>query len=196
MKIPRVSIRLSAVLAVLSLAVATALLPAAGLMAKAAPNAQNIAVIDIGKILKNDEKFKQEMADLQAEVVATEKQLQAEAKDLQNLADSTKAIRPRHARLHPPRRANHQRLGRSERPEVAEEQRTRRAAEQDAARVPTAKFKTPSSSFRSNTTSAWSSSTTAARSTPPIRRPFSAAPIARLCSSIRAWISRTIFWPA
>ena len=78
MKTPRISIRLSAVLAVLSLAVGPPCFSAATAMGQGgAPNAQNIAVIDIGKILKNDDKFKQEMSALQAEVVATEKELQA-----------------------------------------------------------------------------------------------------------------------
>jgi len=93
-KIPRVSIRLSAVLAVLSLTGATALLPAHRAMAQGAPNAQNIAVIDIGKILKLDEKFKRQMADLQAEVAATEKQLMDEAKAIQNLAATQKTYAP------------------------------------------------------------------------------------------------------
>lgn len=95
MKIPRVSIRLSAVLAVLSLAGGTAAFLSTKAMGQGgAPNAQNIAVIDIGKILKNDEKFKQEMSALQAEVVATEKELQAQAKDLQNLQIQQKQFAP------------------------------------------------------------------------------------------------------
>lgn len=95
MKIPRVSIRLSAVLAVLSLAGGTAVFLSATAKGQGgAPNAQNIAVIDIGKILKNDEKFKQEMSALQAEVVATEKELQAQAKDLQNLQIQQKQFAP------------------------------------------------------------------------------------------------------
>lgn len=94
MKIPRISIRLSAVLAVLSLTGATALLPAHRAMAQGAPNAQNIAVIDIGKILKLDEKFKRQMADLQAEVAATENQLRADGKVVEGLMQQQKTFAP------------------------------------------------------------------------------------------------------
>jgi Skp family chaperone for outer membrane proteins len=93
-KIPRVSIRLSAVLAVTSLTVATALFLARQAMAQGAPNAQNIAVIDIGKILKADEKFKRQMADLQAEVAATENQLRADAKVVEGLVQQQKTFAP------------------------------------------------------------------------------------------------------
>ena len=91
-KIHRQSIRMSAILAVLSLAAGAAFLSSAKARGQGAPNAQNIAVIDIGKILKNDEKFKQEMKDLQTEVVATEKSMEAEAKELQNLINQQKTI--------------------------------------------------------------------------------------------------------
>jgi len=87
---------LSAVLAVLSLAVMTAAVLTTKAMGQGqgAPNAQNIAVIDVGKILKNDEKFKQEMSALQAEVVATEQELRAQANDLQKLVQQQKGFAP------------------------------------------------------------------------------------------------------
>ncbi|HEX4000827.1 MAG TPA: OmpH family outer membrane protein [Pirellulales bacterium] len=93
MKIHRVLVRISAVLAVASLAGGAALFLAAPARGQGgAPNAQNIAVIDIGKILKNDTKFKQEMSNLQAEVIATEKQLRNEANEIQNLMNQQKTF--------------------------------------------------------------------------------------------------------
>jgi Skp family chaperone for outer membrane proteins len=93
-KIPRVSIRLSAVLAVLSVSAAAAMFPAAPAMAQGAPNAQNIAVIDIGKVVMGVEKYKQEMNSFHAEVVATGKEFQQMKKDLETLQAQQKQLAP------------------------------------------------------------------------------------------------------
>lgn len=92
MKIHRKSIRMSAVLAGLSLAAGAAFLWSAKAQGQGAPNAQNMAVIDIGKILKNDEKFKRDMTELQSEVMATEKTLKNEANEVQNLMNQQKTL--------------------------------------------------------------------------------------------------------
>jgi len=91
-KISRLAFRLSAVVAVTSIVAAAALVLSRSAHGQNTANPQNIAVIDIAKILKNDEKFKQEMQNIQTEIIATEKQLQSDAKDIQNMASQQKTL--------------------------------------------------------------------------------------------------------
>lgn len=91
MKILGASVRLTAIPAI-ALAAVAALFVAARARGQGAPNAQNIAVIDIGKILKQSDKFKLEMQTLQTEVIAAEKQLQNEAKEIQALDNQRKTL--------------------------------------------------------------------------------------------------------
>jgi Skp family chaperone for outer membrane proteins len=91
-KISRVAIRWSAIVAVVSIVVVAALVVSRSAHGQNPSNPQNIAVIDIAKILKNDEKFKQEMQNMQTEILATEKQLQSDAKEIQALASQQKQL--------------------------------------------------------------------------------------------------------
>jgi Skp family chaperone for outer membrane proteins len=88
------AIRWSAALAVVSIVAGAALVlsRSAHGQNQATSRPQNIAVIDIGKILKNDTKFKQEMQNMQTEILTVEKRLQEEAKQIQSMAAQQKQL--------------------------------------------------------------------------------------------------------
>jgi len=96
-KIPHVSIRMSAILAAISLAAGAALfsafmaVPALG---QGAPNAQNIAVIDISQILKKDTKFNQQLAAMKVEATAVEKEIRDGAAQIQSMQNQQKTFAP------------------------------------------------------------------------------------------------------
>jgi len=63
-------------------------------------NGQNIAVIDIGVVFEQDNKFKGQMDQLKAEIDSTEKAFKAQAMEINRQVDELKGIKPDSPKFH------------------------------------------------------------------------------------------------
>ncbi len=63
-------------------------------------NGQNIAVIDIGVVFEQDNRFKMQMDQLKAEIEATEKAFKNQAMDINRQVDELKGMKPDSAKFH------------------------------------------------------------------------------------------------